>query len=60
MLTCNAFTPGYLRVLFMLLAFQYAHSDWRRAVGCYLAAFVGDVVDGYAARYFDQCELLWN
>jgi CDP-diacylglycerol--inositol 3-phosphatidyltransferase len=46
---------GYLRVCFMVAAFYYARSDWRRAVSCYLLAFAGDVLDGFAARYFQQC-----
>ena len=42
----------------MLLSFAYAHSDWKRSMMFYLAAFTGDLFDGMAARYFDQCEWL--
>lgn len=49
---------GYIRVLCMALSFYYARTDWKATVGFYLAAFVGDVVDGYVARHFDQCKLL--
>lgn len=46
---------GYLRVLCMLVAFITAKSNWKVSIGSYLMAFVGDVVDGYVARAFNQC-----
>ena len=42
----------------MIGAFLYAQSDWKICVGLYLMAFVGDVVDGYVARAFNQCTYL--
>lgn len=49
---------GYLRVIFMLLSFVFSKSSWNLSVSFYLLAFVGDVVDGYVARAFNQCILL--
>lgn len=46
---------GYIRVVCMVLSFYYAKSNWKRALVYYLAAFIGDVVDGHVARSFDQC-----
>lgn len=53
---------GYLRVVFMILAFYYASStgrsdnmEWKASMICYGLAFFGDVVDGYVARAFHQC-----
>jgi phosphatidylglycerophosphate synthase len=40
----------------MLLAFTLAHTHWQWSVLCYLGAFTGDLFDGMAARYFNQCE----
>jgi CDP-diacylglycerol--inositol 3-phosphatidyltransferase len=45
---------GYVRVLFMLLTFYFALSNWQVALVCYLLAFTGDVVDGHVARMFKQ------
>lgn len=47
---------GYLRVLCMLLSFVFAKTAWEISVTFYLLAFVGDVVDGYVARAFNQCK----
>ncbi len=47
---------GYLRVAFMVASFVFA-ANWKLSVTFYLLAFVGDVVDGYVARAFNQCEL---
>jgi CDP-diacylglycerol--inositol 3-phosphatidyltransferase len=47
---------GYGRFIFMLLSFALAQSSWKAAVVCYILAFVGDVVDGYVARAFNQCK----
>ena len=48
---------GYLRVLCMAASFYFAlqQDAWKLTVILYLMAFVGDVVDGYVARAFDQC-----
>ena len=48
---------GYIRVLCMAASFYYAlqKDAWKLTVILYLLAFVGDVVDGYVARAFDQC-----
>lgn len=46
---------GYTRVMCMVISFYYARSDWKKTVAFYLAAFVGDVLDGYVARHFNQC-----
>lgn len=46
---------GYMRFIFMVIAFYTAMSNWQVSVTCYLLAFVGDVVDGYVARAFNQC-----
>ena len=45
---------GYLRVLFMILSFYYAHLDWMMSFICYGIAFFGDVIDGFVARRFEQ------
>lgn len=47
---------GYMRFLFMVLSFIYAEKDWKLSIIFYGLAFVGDVVDGYVARAFNQCE----
>lgn len=47
---------GYMRFAFMLASFAYAHTNWQLSIGCYGAAFVGDVLDGYVARAFNQCK----
>lgn len=56
---------GYARFVFMVLSFAAANEAgkpnanpdmWKISVGCYLLAFVGDVVDGYVARAFNQCK----
>ena len=49
---------GYIRIIFMLLAFAFAHSNWQLSVVLYLGAFTGDLFDGMAARYFNQCKLI--
>lgn len=46
---------GYLRFIFMLVSFAFAHTNWKLSIAFYFAAFFGDVVDGYVARAFDQC-----
>lgn len=46
---------GYLRFFFMMASFFFALSSWRVSIFCYLVAFVGDVLDGYVARKFNQC-----
>lgn len=49
---------GYIRVLFMAIAFYYASikdSNWMLSTIFYGLAFFGDVVDGYVARAFNQC-----
>lgn len=48
---------GYLRLVCMILAFVNSTRNWRMSVFFYIMAFVGDVVDGYVARAFDQCML---
>lgn len=57
---------GYLRVFFMVLSFYYMYLSsydlnkktssgaWINALIFYLIAFIGDVVDGYVARSFNQ------
>lgn len=47
---------GYLRIFCMLGSFYYHcyHEDWVMFLALYLAAFCGDVVDGYVARLFHQ------
>lgn len=47
---------GYLRVVFMILAFYFAQISWEKTLIFYLLAFGGDVVDGYVARLFKQSE----
>ena len=46
---------GYARFLFMIFSFCTAYTNWKLSIGFYLLAFVGDVVDGYVARAFNQC-----
>lgn len=49
---------GYARFIFMVIAFATAYSNWQVSIASYLLAFVGDVVDGYVARAFNQCTLV--
>jgi CDP-diacylglycerol--inositol 3-phosphatidyltransferase len=49
---------GYCRVAFMIASFYVANKSWQQFVLFYLLAFVGDVVDGYVARAFNQCILV--
>lgn len=46
---------GYLRILSVLISFIFAFQSWKISIIAYLLAFVGDVVDGYVARAFNQC-----
>mmetsp|Transcript_36930 Transcript_36930/g.68675 ORF Transcript_36930/g.68675 Transcript_36930/m.68675 type:complete len:218 (-) Transcript_36930:1126-1779(-) len=46
---------GYSRIILMLLAFAFAKTNWQWSMACYLGAFTGDLFDGMAARYFNQC-----
>lgn len=46
---------GYARIFSMLLSFAYALVNWKWSIIFYLAAFTGDLFDGMAARYFNQC-----
>lgn len=48
---------GYMRFAFMIASFAFAHTNWKLSIGCYLLAFTGDVVDGYVARAFNQCNM---
>jgi CDP-diacylglycerol--inositol 3-phosphatidyltransferase len=48
---------GYVRFILMSAAFVLARDNWKAAITCYLLAFVGDVVDGYVARAFNQCKI---
>lgn len=45
---------GYIRLLCMLLSFYFFFSSPALCIFLYLAAFAGDVIDGYVARAFDQ------
>jgi phosphatidylglycerophosphate synthase len=45
---------GYARILLAAAAFAYV-DDVRVFVGCYMLSAFLDVMDGYAARYLDQC-----
>lgn len=45
---------GYARVLCMWLAFYFARTNHRLAIGLYLTNFAGDAVDGLAARWWNQ------
>ena len=47
---------GYTRFFLMSAAFILARTNWQVAIACYLLAFVGDVIDGYVARAFNQCK----
>ena len=38
----------------MIGSFWYFLTDWKYTIQFYLAAFGGDVVDGFVARLFDQ------
>jgi CDP-diacylglycerol--inositol 3-phosphatidyltransferase len=58
---------GYIRIILMILSFYYMYLSsydidnkkkssgaWKNALICYMIAFIGDVVDGYVARLFNQ------
>jgi len=38
----------------MIASLYYAASDWKKSIACYSCAFMGDVVDGWVARRFNQ------
>lgn len=40
----------------MFVSFAFATTNWQLSVGAYIAAFFGDVIDGYVARALNQCE----
>jgi CDP-diacylglycerol--inositol 3-phosphatidyltransferase len=49
---------GYVRVLFTLTSITLmmaVPSQWILAVVLYFASFAGDLLDGMAARYYNQC-----
>jgi len=46
---------GYIRVISMLSSFYVSKYSWKISILLYLVGFLGDVVDGYVARAFDQC-----
>lgn len=46
---------GYVRFAFMIASFYLAKTSWKASLLCYSLAFVGDAVDGYVARAFNQC-----
>ena len=47
---------GYARIAAALASYYVANTNWRLSAAFYVAAFVGDVVDGAVARRFKQCE----
>lgn len=47
---------GYFRLACLTVALYHASSDWATTVSFYLAAFAGDVVDGFVARALNQCK----
>jgi phosphatidylglycerophosphate synthase len=56
-LTCF-FGAGYVRALLLGVFIQYGRTDWQLSIICYSLGFVGDLFDGMAARYFNQCTAL--
>jgi len=38
----------------MIASLYHAASDWKKSIICYCCAFMGDVVDGWVARRFNQ------
>ncbi|KAJ1444799.1 hypothetical protein M885DRAFT_551963 [Pelagophyceae sp. CCMP2097] len=45
---------GYARVALLFVTYYYALTNWKLAVGCYVASFAGDLFDGYFARLLNQ------
>lgn len=45
---------GYIRIISMLISFYTAHDSWVYFTSFYGLAFIGDVVDGFIARRFNQ------
>ena len=39
----------------MVMSFATAMVNWKMTIVLYTAAFAGDMFDGMAARYFNQC-----
>ena len=39
----------------MFVSFAFARSNWQVSILAYVAAFVGDVIDGHVARALNQC-----
>lgn len=48
---------GYLRIIFMTIAFYTAFSNWKATLFFYSMAFAGDAIDGYVARAFHQASV---
>mmetsp|Transcript_28332 Transcript_28332/g.27154 ORF Transcript_28332/g.27154 Transcript_28332/m.27154 type:complete len:212 (-) Transcript_28332:263-898(-) len=48
---------GYARLILVIFSFYYAFISYKVSIVCYTLAFVGDVVDGYAARALNQCSV---
>ena len=45
---------GYIRVILLYVCYATAMRDWKIATTCYILSFAGDLLDGWAARKFDQ------
>ena len=45
---------GYIRVILLYVCYAMAMRDWKIATTCYILSFAGDLLDGWAARKFDQ------
>lgn len=45
---------GYMRVLLLYVCYATAMTTWKVSTACYILSFAGDLVDGWAARKFDQ------
>jgi CDP-diacylglycerol--inositol 3-phosphatidyltransferase len=45
---------GYIRVILLYVCYATAMRDWKIATSCYILSFAGDLLDGWAARKFDQ------
>lgn len=51
---------GYVRVISMLASFCVSKISWELSILLYLVGFIGDVVDGYVARAFNQCAVIYS
>jgi hypothetical protein len=51
---------GYFRVITAIIAIRYAFTDYKFSALMYFCSYFADMFDGYAARWLNQCKLLFH